>query len=59
MGIFAGAIDYFQRGGACMWPLLLCSIAAIAMHLRQSKESQKSCGPLERSGLQFSGAYQE
>lgn len=31
MGIFAGAIDYFQRGGACMWPLLLCSIAAIAI----------------------------
>ena len=29
MGIFAGAIDYFQRGGACMWPLLLCSLAAI------------------------------
>ena len=23
MGIFAGAIDYFQRGGACMWPLLI------------------------------------
>ena len=31
MGIFAGAIDYFQRGGACMWPLLLCSIAALAI----------------------------
>ena len=31
MGIFAGAIDYFQRGGACMWPLLLCSLAAIAI----------------------------
>lgn len=27
MGIFAGAIDYFQRGGACMWPPLLCSLA--------------------------------
>lgn len=31
MGIFAGALDYFQRGGACMWPLLLCSIAAIGV----------------------------
>ena len=31
MGIFAGAVDYFQRGGACMWPLLLCSLAAIAI----------------------------
>jgi biopolymer transport protein ExbB len=31
MGIFASAIDYFQRGGVCMWPLLLCSIAAIVL----------------------------
>src|SRR5574344_793334 len=31
MGIFATAVDYFQRGGVCMWPLLLCSLAAIAI----------------------------
>ncbi len=31
MGIFAGAIDYFIKGGPCMWPLLLCSFAAIAI----------------------------
>ena len=31
MGIFATAVDYFQRGGVCMWPLLACSLAAIAI----------------------------
>ena len=31
MSIFTGAIDYFVRGGVCMWPLLACSIAAIVI----------------------------
>lgn len=31
MSIFTGAIDYFIKGGPCMWPLLLCSFAAIAI----------------------------
>lgn len=31
MGIFTSAVDYFQRGGICMWPLLLCSFASIAI----------------------------
>lgn len=31
MCIFATAVDYFQRGGVCMWPLLACSLAAIAI----------------------------
>lgn len=31
MNIFSGAIDYFVKGGPCMWPLLFCSIAAIAI----------------------------
>ena len=31
MEIFATVVDYFQRGGVCMWPLLLCSLAAIAI----------------------------
>ena len=31
MGIFSGAIDYFVKGGPCMWPLLFCSIIAIAI----------------------------
>lgn len=29
MGIFSVAADYFQRGGLCMWPLLLCSLAVV------------------------------
>src|SRR5574344_1330680 len=31
MGIFHTAVDYFQRGGVVMWPLLLCSIIAVAI----------------------------
>ncbi len=31
MNIFAGAVDYFVKGGPCMWPLLMCSIGAIAV----------------------------
>ena len=29
MGIFDSAVGYFVRGGLCMWPLLLCSLAVI------------------------------
>lgn len=29
MGIFSAAADYFQRGGVCMWPLLLCSLLVV------------------------------
>ena len=29
--MFSSAIDYFIKGGPCMWPLLLCSIGAIAV----------------------------
>lgn len=29
MGIFNSAVGYFIRGGLCMWPLLLCSLAVI------------------------------
>ena len=29
MGIVEAAAGYFMRGGLCMWPLLLCSLAVI------------------------------
>lgn len=29
MYIFSHAVDYFMRGGPCMWPLLLCSFMAL------------------------------
>lgn len=29
MSIFANAVDYFFRGGPCMWPLLGCSFLAL------------------------------
>lgn len=35
MGIFHTAVDYFQRGGVVMWPLLLCSIAAVAIAIER------------------------
>lgn len=31
MDAFGGALDYFVRGGSCMWPLLGCSLAAVAI----------------------------
>lgn len=31
MGIFSVAVDYFQRGGIWMWPLLLSSFAAVVI----------------------------
>ena len=29
MGILEAGAGYFMRGGLCMWPLLLCSLAVI------------------------------
>ena len=55
MGIFASALDYFQRGGVCMWPLLLCSIAAIVIgverYLYYKKAMSKTDFVLEFSRL--------
>lgn len=31
MSIFANAVDYFFRGGPCMWPLLGCSFLALVI----------------------------
>lgn len=31
MGVFTVAMDYFIKGGPCMWPLLICSLTLIAI----------------------------
>lgn len=43
MNIFTGAIDYFIRGGACMWPLLICSMGAIAIGVERYLYFRKAC----------------
>lgn len=35
MDIFSGAMDYFVKGGACMWPLLVCSISAVVIGIER------------------------
>lgn len=35
MGFLSNAADYFVKGGPCMWPLLLCSFAAIAVGIER------------------------
>lgn len=52
MGIFASAVDYFQRGGVCMWPLLLCSIAAIVIGVERYLYYKKAV-----SGTEFVMAF--
>ena len=45
MGIFAAAVDYFQRGGVCMWPLLLCSIVVCVVAVERSLYYKKTFSP--------------
>ena len=35
MNVFAAGLDYFIKGGPVMYPLLLCSIAAIAISVER------------------------
>ena len=35
MNFFASGLDYFVKGGPVMYPLLLCSIAAIAISVER------------------------
>ena len=52
MSIFTGAIDYFLKGGPCMWPLLLCSFAAIAIGVERYLFYKKAL-----SGNEFASAF--
>ena len=42
MGIFASAVEYFTKGGPCMWPLLLCSILTIAIGIERAVYYRKA-----------------
>ena len=42
MGFFYAPIDYFIRGGLCMWPLLCCSLGAVFIGYERYKYYLKS-----------------
>lgn len=52
MSIFTGAIDYFLKGGPCMWPLLLCSFGAIVIGVERYLFYKKAL-----SGNEFASAF--
>ena len=52
MSIFAGAVDYFVKGGPCMWPLLMCSFAAIAIGVERYLFYKKAI-----SGEKFASSF--
>lgn len=45
MDFFSGAVDYFVRGGSCMWPLLGCSLAAVVIGAERVQYFQKHITP--------------
>lgn len=45
MDLFSGAIDYFVKGGACMWPLLGCSLASVVIGLERVSYFSKHITP--------------
>ena len=52
MSIFTGAVDYFVKGGPCMWPLLMCSFAAIAIGVERYLFYKKAI-----SGEKFASSF--
>ena len=45
MNILTGALDYFVRGGSCMWPLLGCSMAAVVIGVERIQYFNKHVTP--------------
>lgn len=45
MNILTGAMDYFVRGGSCMWPLLGCSMAAVVIGVERIQYFNKHVTP--------------
>lgn len=52
MNIFSAGVDFFVKGGPVMWPLLLCSFAAIAISVERWLFFQK-----EDSGAGFTKEF--
>lgn len=50
--MFQSAIQYFIRGGPCMWPLLLCSMAVVFIAVERILYYRKAVSP-ESFVLQF------
>lgn len=45
MNILTGAMEYFVRGGSCMWPLLGCSMAAVVIGVERIQYFKKHVTP--------------
>lgn len=45
MDIFSHAVDYFMRGGPCMWPLLFCSMLALIIGFERILYYKNSISP--------------
>ena len=54
MNFFASGLDYFVKGGPVMYPLLLCSVAAIAISVERYLFFKK-----EDSGREFTKQFCE
>ncbi len=54
MNLFAAGIDYFIKGGWVMWPLLVCSIAAMAIGVERTLYFRKADGDSPRSSVHIS-----
>ena len=43
------ALDYFIKGGLCMYPLLLCSIIALAISIERFYSLKRASAPTRKN----------